>query len=202
MFGGFPHYFGSTLPYIFASVLPYIFLRLCWHKFYVRSRYRTSVSHELGLFLLAMFLVAVAALTVLPEFFAFSSGTTPEIYELSYNFKPFIIFTQSYRHYFLYDNASYFFLNFFGNILLFFPIFFLLNLLFRQVKLSHTLLGGAALSIIIEVIQFPLGRGTDIDDVWLNTLGALLGYLTYRILAKLAPSFTEKFKVKNTVKPS
>ena len=48
------------------------------------------------------------------------------------------------------------------------------------------------------LIQNILDRGTDIDDLWLNMLGALIGYLIYILLSK-APSIQNifyKFRVK------
>ena len=33
--------------------------------------------------------------------------------------------------------------------------------------------------------QLPLDRGTDIDDLWLNTLGAALGYLVFLLCRRI-----------------
>ena len=41
------------------------------------------------------------------------------------------------------------------------------------------MLSGFLISLAIELAQYPLERGTDIDDLWLNTLGALLGWAVY-----------------------
>ena len=54
------------------------------------------------------------------------------------------------------------------------------------------------MSLCIELLQLPQARGTDIDDLWLNMLGALIGYLIYILLSK-APSIQNifyKFRVK------
>lgn len=49
-------------------------------------------------------------------------------------------------------------------------------------------------SITIECVQLNIGRTFDIDDVILNTLGGIFGYLLYKILEKI------KFKLPNFLK--
>ncbi len=51
-------------------------------------------------------------------------------------------------------------------------------------------------SLFIEICQFPQARGTDIDDLWINTLGAIIGYAMYCLFAKTkAKKLFDKFKV-------
>ena len=70
--------------------------------------------------------------------------------------------------------------NIFGNIIMFVPIGFLLPTIWiRYRDLYKTTLFGMFLSLSIEVMQMPLARGTDIDDIILNTLGVVLGYGIY-----------------------
>lgn len=67
-----------------------------------------------------------------------------------------------------------------GNLIWFAPLGFLL----RGRKWYATLLAGAAVSAGIELMQYALMTGmTDIDDVLLNSLGALLGWRISRVLA-------------------
>jgi glycopeptide antibiotics resistance protein len=40
----------------------------------------------------------------------------------------------------------------------------------------------AGLSVLVEVTQYAVGRAADIDDVLLNTAGALIGALVARIV--------------------
>ncbi|MBS5873666.1 MAG: VanZ family protein [Clostridiales bacterium] len=42
----------------------------------------------------------------------------------------------------------------------------------------------------------PLDRGTDIDDLLLNTLGAVLGYLLFLLIRRLWPALVEKCRVR------
>lgn len=68
-----------------------------------------------------------------------------------------------------------------GNIILFVPFGVLLPLAFRVERL--TIVYGCAASILAEIIQLAFAMGAaDIDDVILNTLGAVIGYVAYRII--------------------
>lgn len=83
-----------------------------------------------------------------------------------------------------------------GNILLFVPLGFLLPVLFnRQDRFLKVLVLGLGTSFIIEsskfLISFVLGysyRDFDVDDLILNTLGALIGYALLRLLLRLRSS--------------
>jgi glycopeptide antibiotics resistance protein len=47
------------------------------------------------------------------------------------------------------------------------------------------MLVGAALSLGIELSQLVNNRATDIDDLILNTFGAILGFLIYRLICRV-----------------
>ena len=68
--------------------------------------------------------------------------------------------------------------NLFGNLVLFLPLGYLAASLFPKVrKLSRVLILSLCLSVAIETLQYALVRGAaDIDDVILNTIGAVMGY--------------------------
>jgi len=68
------------------------------------------------------------------------------------------------------------------NAVMFVPFGFLLPLLSVQTaKASRTVAGGLAFSVLIEVSQILSLRGTDVDDLIMNTLGAIAGYILYQI---------------------
>lgn len=72
--------------------------------------------------------------------------------------------------------------NFWGNIALFLPFGFLFPAVFPKCRfLGLTILLGFLTSVTIETVQLFILRGTDIDDVILNTLGTFIGYLFFRI---------------------
>lgn len=70
-----------------------------------------------------------------------------------------------------------------GNIVLFFPFGFLLPLLWeRYGPWWRTALCGLSFSLVIELSQLLSRRITDVDDLLMNTLGALAGWLLWRAL--------------------
>ena len=63
------------------------------------------------------------------------------------------------------------------NAVMFAPFGFLLPVLWRGCrKWGVTTLAGFLLSLTIEILQMFCFRATDVDDLLMNTLGALLGY--------------------------
>ena len=72
------------------------------------------------------------------------------------------------------------------NILLFVPFGFLLPFIWSDTAgLKYTVLSGLSLSLLIEISQLFNNRRTDIDDLLLNTLGTLIGYLLFRIFTHI-----------------
>ena len=70
--------------------------------------------------------------------------------------------------------------NVLGNILLFVPMGVLLPVVFTKYNRWHkAILIGAAISTVIECMQYFFSRSADIDDIILNTLGTMVGYLMY-----------------------
>ena len=50
-------------------------------------------------------------------------------------------------------------------------------------------------SVAVELLQLKIGRTFDIDDIILNVIGGILGYIVFRILDSLRshlPSFLQK----------
>lgn len=81
-----------------------------------------------------------------------------------------------------------------GNIIMFMPIGFFPALLWRKPRWWKSLLAGFGSSVTIEFIQFFIGRSTDIDDVILNTTGALAGFWVFCLLRAVFPNLMEKFQ--------
>ena len=82
-----------------------------------------------------------------------------------------------------------------ANALIFLPIGFFPNLLWRRPKWWKGLLTGLCSSFSIEFLQLFAGRSTDIDDLILNSSGAFLGGLLALLLVKLVPNLSRKFQV-------
>jgi len=73
----------------------------------------------------------------------------------------------------------------FENIMLFIPYgFFTAWVIPFARKLWSSILVGVGTSILIEILQLVTGRGFfQIDDVLTNGLGAVIGYVLYRVIA-------------------
>jgi glycopeptide antibiotics resistance protein len=75
-----------------------------------------------------------------------------------------------------------------GNVALFLPLGFLLPLLAPRLdRPGRTVAAGFLLSVAIELSQvaFPGVRRADVNDVLMNTLGTALGFLAWRLAARL-----------------
>lgn len=88
--------------------------------------------------------------------------------------------------------------NLLGNVAIFAPIGLLAPLLWRPFgRLLPTALVGLGLSLAIEVMQLFTYRSTDVDDLILNTLGAVAGYGLWRLLRRWVPRATARFRVED-----
>ena len=76
------------------------------------------------------------------------------------------------------------------NVLLLFPMGFLLPLALKKISSSQAFLIGLGFSALIEFSQLLFKRGLfEFDDMIHNSLGCLLGYLVMRCMLKLKKSF-------------
>jgi len=79
------------------------------------------------------------------------------------------------------------------NILLFMPLGFLLPTIWPQFrKMKNTVCAGFFFSLAIELNQLLNNRITDIDDLFTNTLGTIVGYVLYTALFKMILKREEK----------
>lgn len=80
--------------------------------------------------------------------------------------------------------------NILGNIAIFIPFGLLLPIVQKD-KSKKIILYGLITSALIEIIQYVFALGSsDIDDLTLNTLGTIIGYLLYKIIHKKARADT------------
>ncbi len=77
------------------------------------------------------------------------------------------------------------FKNIVGNILAFVPLGFFISLLFFKKNIIKTMLFGILAIFVIESIQLVTKIGFfDIDDILLNSIGILIGYITSLVFKK------------------
>ncbi len=104
--------------------------------------------------------------------------TSKQIIYFESNFTPF-------KEIFRYDFASpLFFKNIIGNVLLFIPLGFLIAYKLNLKHFYSIILLSLYFSVCIESIQLIIGRVFDIDDILLNTIGGIIGYLIFQIFFK------------------
>lgn len=73
------------------------------------------------------------------------------------------------------------------NVLLFVPLGFLLPLVWAKTDRVLTIIvSGFSLSLLIEMFQLLNNRATDVDDLIMNVLGAVLGYLLFKLFVRLS----------------
>ena len=74
------------------------------------------------------------------------------------------------------------FSNLFGNILIFMPFGFFISMASRSSSFFKALFNSVGLSLCVEVLQLVTRVGSfDVDDILLNTIGGILGYIVFVI---------------------
>jgi len=123
------------------------------------------------------FIIYILSLFYLVTFQDVNYGTS--------NYTPF-------KEMFRYDIGSKLFIkNVLGNILLFVPLGFYAGYYTKSKKLIPMFILVTLSSATVEFTQLNIGRTFDIDDIILNSIGGLLGFLLYKFGEHL-PKFTKK----------
>lgn len=171
-----------------------IFLILCWFVFrfiYIKLKYKhvLNIKKEILINCFALYIILLIRITLLP-IILISYNFSISFEDLPINFIPIIPLIDN----LLPIDTMHIFLiikNTFGNILLFIPFGFLAPLIFKKItNLKYIILSSFMISLSIELLQLIENiisisentRITDINDIILNVLGAILGYI---ILKKL-----------------
>ena len=69
-----------------------------------------------------------------------------------------------------------------GNMIMFMPYGFFISYFLKLDKKRYVIFLSLLTSATIEITQLIIGRVFDVDDILLNIVGGLLGYLVYRLL--------------------
>ena len=155
-------------------------IRLIWLLFVRRRR---SIKSVAGVWIFAFYLILILMLTT------FRDTYFPWQPNLNFS-RPLsdvnLIFMKETWKMIYAPSRLDFFYNSFGNVLCFVPFGILFPIVFsKKESFLKTTISGMFLSIGIETLQFLLMTGvSDIDDVFFNTCGAILGYLIYILFKK------------------
>ena len=82
--------------------------------------------------------------------------------------------------------------NLLGNVLLFVPLGIFLPSFFRAITWEGVLAVTLGFSVVLEISQLFVVGTPDIDDVILNSLGAILGYVIFLYFMSMVKSFSVK----------
>ncbi len=181
----------NMLPYMVISLPIYLVIRFILFK--TRNK-KINWYHESGLLLFILFLVGLASQTIIPKFeFGINGFSIVKNGIHQTNLIPFKVLPETYNEAFVNGHRNYFLINFLGNIIMFTPIGFFIPLLWNLSNKKIIIIGFCS-SLFIEISQLFLTRGTDIDDLILNTIGVCLGLLLYNYLYKKGQKYLIKFR--------
>ena len=96
--------------------------------------------------------------------------------DINYGVSNFVPFKEIFRYSF---GSPKFMSNVLGNIMLFIPFGFLSSYLLKNRKFSIVTILTLIASLTIETVQYYIGRVFDIDDIILNLIGGIVGFLIY-----------------------
>ena len=181
-------YILDMLPFMIAVLPIHVIVRLL-----VARKTVFNPRREAALLIFVLFLAGLASQTLIPKI-RFTDGVLHVINDGVHttNLIPFKVFVDTYKEV-ASGSTHALIINFLGNIVMFMPIGFFVPLLW-DVSPVRVIIVGFLSSLFIELSQLLLPRSSDVDDLILNTAGVALGLLFYKLLDKLAPTFSSKFK--------
>ncbi len=186
------NYIVNMIPYMVIAVPIYLIIRFLMLR---KSSRKFNLYHEIALLIFVIFVVGLASQTVIPKIELGINGNINILKNGTHgiNLLPLKVLFETYREVFINLNINYFIINFLGNIIMFMPIGFFIPLLW-EIPDKKIIIVGFLFSLFIEVCQLFLNRGTDVDDLILNTLGTILGLLVYKFLYKKFKNLIIRFR--------
>lgn len=95
-----------------------------------------------------------------------------------------------------------FYFNVIGNIVMFIPFGYFISNYIKPKRILPILIVSAISSTTVEFVQSCIGRSFDIDDIILNALGAIIGFLLYvafNAIKKYLPAIFDNDLVYNII---
>ena len=150
----------------------------------------SNTAKKMGATVYLLVFTVYLALLIYFLFFSDVFGRTVTYDDYRYNLKPFAEITRYFtkvkeKDYFL------FIINIIGNVALFIPFGFLFPFVSekrnfkRSINFFVTLLVTVLFIVLIEGIQLVTKVGVfDVDDIIMNTIGSVTGYILYRLIRK------------------
>ena len=124
-------------------------------------------------------------------------GRTGQLDTYHYNLE---LFKEIKRFWNYRDRGGFFamFTNLFGNVVIFVPFGFFMPMASKYRSFFSTLFYSFGLSLCVETFQLLTKVGSfDVDDLLLNTIGGVIGYMIFVIGARIRRQHDHKKKTKN-----
>ncbi|PDY74118.1 VanZ family protein [Bacillus cereus] len=158
---------GVLISYLYTYFFTIIFCIVFQIGFYFKAKRNISIRHFLWVYIFLFYLSLVYKVTQIAT-----------VWDIS-RYETWIRVSQI--NLTLFDTAGS--TTYLLNIVLFMPLGFLLPTIWPQFrKMKNTVCAGFFFSLAIELNQLLNNRITDIDDLFTNTLGAVVGYVLYKVL--------------------
>ena len=184
-------YIISALKYAIVFSFIYIITKFIYLK---HNKKKFVLKSEILYIIFGAYIVALLSQTIIPIWNIFFIDGKFSIEISTYNsrclnvipFKTILDYLTGANDF--YDNANMTIrvVNLLGNICLFIPFGFLFPMVSDKFSKAHiTIIFGFLLSLFIEIMQFFVERSSDIDDIILNCIGVILGFVCYKIFKKI-----------------
>lgn len=146
------------------------------------------MSRILGKILFVLYIIFVFYFLLISEIY----GRTGEMQEYHYN----LVLFQEIKRFWNYREQLGIFAtatNLLGNVLIFLPFGFFMAMASKYRSFLSTLIYSFALSLTIELSQLFMKVGCfDVDDLLLNTIGGILGFITFLICNVIRRNYAKK----------
>ena len=150
-----------------------------------RTQYRI-----LGKILFVLYIIFVFYFLLISEIY----GRTGEMQNYHYNlvlFKEIKRFWNYRKQLGIFSTAA----NLLGNVLIFLPFGFFMPMASEYKSFLGTTVYSLSLSLVIEITQLFMKVGSfDVDDLLLNTIGGMLGYIAFTVCNRIRRNYGKKRK--------
>ena len=146
------------------------------------------MSRILGKILFVLYIIFVFYFLLISEIY----GRTGEMQEYHYNL---VLFREIKRFWNYREQLGIFATatNLLGNVLIFLPFGFFMAMASKYRSFLSTLIYSFALSLTIELSQLFMKVGCfDVDDLLLNTIGGMLGFITFAVCNVIRRNYAKK----------
>lgn len=141
---------------------------------------------EISMVIFSIYIMSLVAITLLPLYTLSHSRAAANVIPVLNTIRDITTTRADMANYM----TKFWIVNILGNLVLLVPLAAISPIIFKKFrKLKSTVILCFLVSTLIEFLQYLSGflgnpRSADIDDVILNTLGALIGFLIFKIVSK------------------